>query len=375
MKKGIGIIGFADGIGTVIGVIFWFYMASVLVPEQYGNMFYFLGITGIISYFTIVGGQNAITVYAAKNLNIQGTFYFLSLVLGLIAISFIVVIFNRVDIALVLLGYIVSNLAISYLLGKKLHQTYLKYALTQKILLITLGIGFFYVFGFDGILYAIGLSYLFYSVIICKSFKNSRIDFSLFKSRMGFIMNDYFMGIVNVARSQTDKLIIAPLLGFALLGNYSLALQVVMALTIFPNVLFKYLLPEEVERKSNKKLKGASIIISISIAILGLTLTPSILPEIFPKYADSVEAIQIMSLAVIPITVNMIYTSQLLGLEKSKFVLIGRLVALVTIVVATITLGTFYELIGLAFAFLLTSILQAIVSAYANYRLKISHEY
>lgn len=372
MKKGIGIIGFADGIGTVIGVIFWFYMASVLVPEQYGNMFYFLGITGIISYFTIVGGQNAITVYAAKNLNIQSTFYFLSLVLGLIAILFIVVIFNRVDIALVLLGYIVSNLAISYLLGKKLHQTYLKYALTQKILLITLGIGFFYVFGFDGILYAIGSSYLFYGIIICKSFKNSRIDFSLFKSRIGFIMNDYFMGIVNVARSQSDKLIIAPLLGFALLGNYSIALQVVMALTIFPNVLFKYLLPEEVERKSNKKLKSASVVISISIAILGLTLTPSILPEIFPKYADSVEAIQIMSLAVIPITVNMIYTSQLLGLEKSKFVLIGRLVALVTIIIATIILGTFYELIGLALAFLLTSILQAAVSVYANYRLKIS---
>jgi O-antigen/teichoic acid export membrane protein len=145
-----------------------------------------------------------------------------------------------------------------------------------------------------------------------------------------------------------------------------------MALTIFPNVLFKYLLPEEVERKSNKKLKSASIVISISIAILGLTLTPSILPEIFPKYADSVEAIQIMSLAVIPITVNMIYTSQLLGLEKSKFVLIGRLVALVTIIIATIILGTFYELIGLALAFLLTSILQAAVSAYANYRLKIS---
>ena len=158
MKKGISIIGFADGIGTAIGVVFWFYMASVLVPEQYGNMFYFLGITGIISYFTIVGGQNAITVYAAKNLNIQGTFYFLSLVLGLIAILFIVVIFNRVDVALVLLGYIVSNLAISYLLGKKLHQTYLKYALTQKILLITLGIGFFYVFGFDFFFFPININ-------------------------------------------------------------------------------------------------------------------------------------------------------------------------------------------------------------------------
>ena len=69
----------------------------------------------------------------------------------------------------------------------------------------------------------------------------------------GFIINDYLMGIINVGRSQIDKLIIAPLLGFALLGNYSLALQVVMGLTIFPNVIFKFLLPEEAEKKSHDK--------------------------------------------------------------------------------------------------------------------------
>ena len=81
MLKRIGLIGFADGIGSLIAILFWFYMAAVLSPEEYGNIFYYLGIVGIVSYFTIIGGQNAITVYTAKNINIQRTFYLLSLLL------------------------------------------------------------------------------------------------------------------------------------------------------------------------------------------------------------------------------------------------------------------------------------------------------
>lgn len=372
MIKRISQIAFADGIGSVVAIIFWFYIAAVLSPEQYGNIFYYLGIVGIISYFTIVGGQNAITVYTAKNLNIQRTFYLLSFFLGSIGIVLVIVIFQRIDISIVLLGYVISNLSISYLLGKKLLRKYLIQTLLQKFLLIILGIGFFYIFGSDGILYAIGISYLSYIKILYESFKHSKTDFKFIRSHFGFIINDYVMGIVNVARSQIDKIIIAPLLGFALLGNYSLALQVVMGLTIFPNVIFKFLLPEEAEQKSNKKLKILAVLISTCISICGLTLTPIILPEIFPKYADAVGAIQIMSLAVIPITINLIFTSQLLGLEKSKFVLVGRFIALFTTVISTIMLGTVYGMTGLAIAFLLTSIIQTIVSTYANYYQKIN---
>ena len=374
MLKRIGLIGFADGIGSLIAILFWFYMAAVLSPEEYGNIFYYLGIVGIVSYFTIIGGQNAITVYTAKNINIQRTFYLLSLLLSSIAIVVIVTVFQRIDIALILLGYIISNLSISYLLGKKLFQKYLIQTLLQKSLLITLGIGFFYIFGTDGILYAIGISYLGYSKVLYDSFKTSKKDFKFFREHFGFIINDYLMGIINVGRSQIDKLIIAPLLGFALLGNYSLALQVVMGLTIFPNVIFKFLLPEEAEQKSNKKLKFFAIFTSPCISICGVVLTPVILPEIFPKYSDAVDAIRIMSLAVIPITLNLIFTSQLLGLEKSKFVLIGRLIALFTTSVLTITLGMSYGMIGLAIAFLLTSIVQTSVSAYANYNMKKDEE-
>ena len=102
------------------------------------------------------------------------TFYLLSLLLSSIAIVVIVTVFQRIDIALILLGYIISNLSISYLLGKKLFQKYLIQTLLQKSLLITLGIGFFYIFGTDGILYAIGISYLGYAKVLYDSFKTSK---------------------------------------------------------------------------------------------------------------------------------------------------------------------------------------------------------
>ena len=70
-------------------------------------------------------------------------------------------------------------------------------------------------------------------------------------------------------------------------------------------------------------LQALTIIIAIIISIIGITLTPHTLPTIFPKYAGVVDSIQILSIAVIPITISFIITSQLLGAERSRIVLIG----------------------------------------------------
>ena len=62
--------------------------------------------------------------------------------------------------------------------------------------------------------------------IIIKEFKEDRIDFSLLKPRKGFIINNYGINLSSAVGGQIDKLIIGPLFGFELLGNYSLAMQI-----------------------------------------------------------------------------------------------------------------------------------------------------
>ena len=43
---------------------------------------------------------------------------------------------------------------------------------------------------------------------------------------------------------QIDKIIIAPLLGFTMLGNYSLGAQVIGMMLIFSRIVYKYILKQ-----------------------------------------------------------------------------------------------------------------------------------
>ena len=75
----------------------------------------------------------------------------------------------------------------------------------------------------------------------------------------------------------------------------------------------------------------------------------------FPKYIQVIDAIQIMSLSIVPAYVTMIYSSKFLGLEKSKFVLVGSSISLVIIIVAIISLGSLFGIKGAAIAFVLST--------------------
>lgn len=351
--KGLVAIGFGDIVGSGISSIFWFYIASVLNPEKYGEIFYFLGIAGVTSTIALFGTQNTITVYTAKNVKIQSTLYFISLTVGIISSLAIIVIFYRFDSALIVLAYIVNTLAIGDLLGKKLFVQYSRLALIQKILTVVLGIGFYHLFGASGIIYALALSYIAYTIQIYKVFSETRINFSLIRPRLNFITNNYAVGLIGGFAGQIDKLIIVPILGFSPLGNYGLALQVVALLMTFSTILFKYLLPQDSTGIDNTGLKRIIIFAAIGITTFGVILLPLIIPNIFPKYSEASGAIQIMALSIIPGTVDMIYTSKFLAREKSKYVLIAGLISLTILTLGMIILGRSFGTQGVAIAYVL----------------------
>ena len=87
---------------------------------------------------------------------------------------------------------------------------------------------------------------------------------------------------------------------------------------------------------------------------------PLIIPEFFPKYVETVDAIQIISICVIPATVGQIYSSKLLGSEKSKTLIISRIISTSSFLTAIILLGLTYGITGVATAFVLSTTLQAI---------------
>ena len=369
-QKGLISVGLADFLGTGITAIFWFFLASIIEPGKYGEIFYFLGIAGIVTSIALLGTQNVITVFVAKKIKIQSTLYLISVINGIVLSFAIMIVFSKIDISFMILAYIINTLAIGDLLGRASFVSYTKYFLLQKILTLVLGIGFYYAFGYEGILFALALAYSAYLIRVYKGFRDSKIDFSLMKSNAKFITNNYMLSIANISKNQVDKIIIPLFLSFTVLGNYALALQIFSVLHILPNIIFKYILPLDSVGNSNKKLKKLSVILSVVIAIIASITVPLILPIIFPNYIVAIDAIRIMSFALIPATISAILTSKLLAAENSVPLLIGRTILFSTIVIGMIILGMSYGIIGIATSFLLANSLETVFLSFYTRRQK-----
>jgi len=358
--KNLANIGTGDILGNAVAAGFWFYLAILISPENYGELHYFISIVGIVSYLVLIGSQNTITVYVAKKIQIQSTFNFISLIGASIGFIILYFIFQRIDIGFLIFGYVLSNLALGELFGKREYKGYLKYILLQKILTPVLGLSFFFIFGVEGIIFGLALSYVAFSLRLIKSFREVKIDFSLLSSKKGFIINNYLYTLSGSFHGQVDKILIMPILGSAVLGNYSLALQIISAMMIVSSIFYKYILPQEAAGLNTTKVKKLLILISIVFTFIGFFIVPIILPNVFPKYIESIDAIKIMSLSLLPMSMVKIYTSKFLALEKSRFILIGMIISLSVLIPTMIVFGMWYGVLGIATSFVLATIIQSI---------------
>lgn len=363
-------IGTANLFGSGISAIFWFSLASLINPEEYGQIHYFLAIAGMAQLLSLISTTNALQVYVAKNIKIHSTLFFISIIAGIVSSLVVFLFFSRTDTSLLVLGYIIFELSNGFLLGKKLFSNYAKFFLTQKILTVIFGFGLYFTFGVDGIIFGLVLSYVPYIWILVNEFRNTRIDFSLLKPRKGFLINNYGINISSAVGGQMDKLIIAPILGLELLGNYSLAMQFAVILMLLPTTVFKYLLTQDSSGKNTKNLKKNTIFASVGLATFGIVILPMIIPILFPNYIDTVIAIQIISVAIIPGTIGIFYDSKLLSIEKSKFLVIGKGIGLFTMISGFVILGPIYGIIGLAVTLVISSCLQTLVVVIASKTIK-----
>ena len=357
--KGLTNIGTADIIGTSITAAFWFYLAILMNPDSFGELHYFISIAAIVSYFTLIGSQNTITVYVAKKIPIQTTFNFISLIGGIIGFVILYLLFQRIDIGFLVFGYIIYNLVTGQLLGKQEYKNYFKYIIIQKILTPVFGLGLFFILDIQGVIYGLAISYVFFSFVIIKNFTKVKIDFKLLYPRKGFIINNYLNGLNGTVHGQADKIIIMPILGAALLGNYSLSLQIISMMMIFSAILYKYMLPQESAGYNIELIKKLLIFSSIILTIIGFFIVPIIVPTIFPKYTDAIEPIKIMSFSIIPMSISKIYTSKFLSMEKSKVIFIGSVTSTVILIPTMIAFGIWFDISGIAASFVLATVIQA----------------
>lgn len=351
--KGLTTVSSALVISQVISGIFWLFIAKLLGTELYGELSYYIAIATIASVISFFGASNTIITYTAKGIKIQPPIFLITIISSVITSIIIFFMFYNVGVSLFVVGSAIFVLSTSELLGIKLFKKYALYLITQKIIAVGLAIGLYYIIGYNGIILGISLSFFPSVIRLCQVFRESKIDFSVLKSRGGFIINSYMLEISRTFNGSIDKLIIAPLLGFAILGNYHLGMQILMILTLIPSTIYGYIATHDASGNPNNKLKFYTILFSGGLTIIGITLSPIILPILFPKFNEAIGIIQILSLSITPGTINLTYISKFMGNEKPKIVLIGSVLFISIQIISMFTLGKIYGANGIAMAFVL----------------------
>ena len=359
-------IGFANILTAAISGIFWLVMAQILAPEEYGKVTYLISIASIAGTISALGSGSTLIVYRAKEVKLQATIY--SLVLGSAAITSIVLYFivYNVSTSVYVIGYVIFTLAISELLGTKLYSSYSKYLITQRILVIVFALLLYYLIGPQGIVLGFGLSFFPYFIMIYKGFKETRIDLSLIRSRFKFLINSYALDLSRTLNGQLDKLIIVPLLGFSLLGNYQLGMQIISLLGILPSIVYQYVLPRDASGYSNTKLKKATVLMSTVLAALIVLIAPFTIPLLFQKFDEAVQVVQIIGFSIIPASINLMIISHFLSIEKNRIVLFGSGIYMGVQIPAIFILVELFGVNGVAVAYILGNSAETIYLIYMS---------
>ena len=365
--KGLALIGSADIIGNAVSAIFWLVVASLLLVEEYGEISYFIAIASL-GICCVVGSPETLMVFSTKHKKIIPTLLLLTLIFAVAASLIAFIIVQRFEIIFLIFSFIVLEVSITLLVGKKLYTKYSKFLLTQKILQFAIGISLYFLLGVNGVLIGIALANFSLIPIFYKELRHYKIDLSLLKPKKEFIINTHMIYLISVLRRDIDKIIVVPILGFTVLGNFALTLQFFTIMMIISSISYKYLLPKDVSGEKNVKLKIFLILISIIIAFLGFVFSPFFIENFFTKFSESIIPIQIVSFAVIPTTISVILFSKILALEKSRFLIVANSVQLCVILIATIFLGILYGIIGVTIAFVLGNTVHAITLAVINYK-------
>ena len=363
--KNISVLGSSTIVGNAITSIFWIYLADLLGAEKYGELGYLMAIATIVSNVCLVGGTWSMTVYTAKGMKIQPPLYIISLISSCTSLVIIFVIFNSISIGIYVIGFVIFQLFLAELLGFKLFKRYGKFYIFQKITFVCLAFSFNHIMGFEGIIIAYGVSYLIFSFPVFKMLTTVKPDFGIFKTKFGFLTNNYLYDLSSVANNQIDKLIIAPMFGFILLGNYYLGLQIIGFLGILPGIVFNYILTHDASGQSTTRVKKITLLCSVGFALIGIFLIPPLMPIVFPEYTEAVTILPILSLSLVPIAVHTIFSSKLLGQEKTRYILMGYLISISILFPSMIILGNEFGAEGIAMAFVLSQSAYAIFLVFA----------
>ncbi len=349
---------------SIIFSIFWLYLASILTKEEYGELGFFVSIASVGATISLLGLRSVIVVYESKNENVFTSSFFVVLISSIITSSITYVLTQNVIVSLLIVGMVIFQIILSGLNSREKYRSFSKHKIFRALITVVIALLAFQIFGMNGILLGYFLSTLFILIELNSLIKNRKLQFSILKSKINFILHAYSGRLTEVFVRWGDKILIGSLFGFSFLASYHVAFQYVLLLIAIPESLSIYLLPQESRGIKNKNIKIFSIAVSCTIAIISILFIPYGINTFLPQYGESVITIQILSLAIIPFTINTIQKSEFFGKENSRAVLIGSALQATFYLSSIILMGERFGLNGLAIGFVLALVARTIFNIF-----------
>ena len=367
--KNFSYVGIARIATVALQALFYLLFAALLDPEVYGELSVLLALAATFSISSIFGLNLSLQVFRAKNKSIicdqLGTLF-----LVLTTCAAIILLFIEPVAALLCVTLSFFTLNQANLLGLKKYKKFMFFSILKSGTFFVIPIVLYFVFDLYGIILGMAISNFLGSLPILKNLKI--VSFYDLKNNYKVLVNNFGVTIGTALPNTIDKLAIAPLFGFFIVGIYQFNFQVFMALAILPGILSTYLVTEESSGKRHRKLSYIVIISSIVIAVIAIFLAPILIPSFFPKYVEGIPALQILLLAIIPRSFNAILMPKLLAKESTKIGYVSIL-RIASILILIAIFGELFGLIGLSLAVLL-SITISLIFLYFIYRKSLSTE-
>lgn len=260
LDSGLAYLGAGNLSASILGALFWFALASILATEDYGRLNYYLAIAFILSSVSLLGLNTTVITYLAKGVEkIRYQANLIVLFSNSIIFLLLLIFMNYLPLSLLLIAISFFMMSVAEFLGRRLYKKYSFLVIAQRASQIALSIGLYFLIGWDGILIGYAIAALIFSYRFFRSFRNFSITISELKPRFAFMTHSYSLGLSQSLTAYADKLIIAPLFGFAVLGLYQLGFQFLMFLAIIPTSLYQYLLPQESAGVERRKVRFAGL--------------------------------------------------------------------------------------------------------------------
>jgi O-antigen/teichoic acid export membrane protein len=356
--KGLIYITLGNLIGAAATGSFWLLLAFIQNAHEYGKTNYEISIASLAASAALLGLNTTVTTYVAKGsnkINVQAN----QIILISCGVAAVTVAFFNWMLSFFVIGMAFWMMSTYELLGRKMYKQYAFVTIGARASQLLLSILLYYVLGITGIAIGFIISFFIFSQRYFISTRQFSRDFSEVKDKMKFSLNIYSFNMSNAFLLYFDKLVIAPLFGYAVLGYYQLGFQFLLFLGMIPISFYQYLIPEESSGLKKTRVRFLGLLVSIGLTAILFLASPWILQHLFPHYTASLNAMRIMSIGIIPMMIVWTLNSKFLNTGDTKYVLFGSAIYLTFQISLIFYLGKTLNVIGLALAVVLALIAQA----------------